>query len=40
MNMPLMLDLTDKKVVIVGGGKIATRRVQTLLDYTTLIHVV
>lgn len=40
VNMPLMLDLTDKKVVIVGGGKIATRRVQTLLDYTTLIHVV
>ena len=26
MNMPLMIDLSNKKVVIVGGGKVATRR--------------
>ncbi|TBW73726.1 NAD(P)-binding protein, partial [Staphylococcus capitis] len=25
MNMPLMIDLSNKKVVIVGGGKVATR---------------
>lgn len=40
MNIPLMFDLTDKKVVVVGGGKIATRRIQTLLNYTEHIHVV
>ncbi|ATN01779.1 NAD(P)-binding protein [Staphylococcus capitis] len=40
MNMPLMLDLTNKKVVVVGGGKIATRRIKTLLNYTEHIHVV
>ena len=28
MNMPLMIDLSNKKVVIVGGGKVATRRLQ------------
>ena len=33
MNMPLMIDLSNKKVVIVGGGKVATRR-------TNHIHVV
>ncbi len=38
--MPLMLDLTNKKVVVVGGGKIATRRIKTLLNYTEHIHVV
>ncbi|MEQ5997706.1 NAD(P)-binding protein [Staphylococcus saccharolyticus] len=40
MNIPLMVDLTKKKIIIVGGGKIATRRVQTLLDYTNNIHVI
>ena len=34
MNMPLMIDLSNKKVVIVGGGKVATRRAKTLLAYT------
>ena len=38
--MSLMLDLTNKKVVVVGGGKIATRRIKTLLNYTEHIHVV
>ena len=28
MNMPLMIDLSNKKVVIVGGGKVATRRLK------------
>ena len=40
MNMPLMIDLSNKKVVIVGGGKVATRRTKTLLAYTKHIHVV
>ncbi len=26
MNMPLMIDLTNKNVVIVGGGVIASRQ--------------
>ena len=34
MNMPLMIDLSNKKVVIVGGGKVATRRTTSLLAYT------
>ena len=29
-----------QKVVVVGGGKIATRRIKTLLNYTEHIHVV
>ena len=30
MNMPLMIDLSNKKVVIVGGGKVATHVVLKL----------
>lgn len=37
---PLFVDLSDKPVVVVGGGKIATRRVKTLLQFTRQIHVV
>ena len=33
MNMPLMIDLTNKNVVIVGGGVVASRRAQTLSQY-------
>ncbi|HDM8698963.1 TPA: NAD(P)-binding protein, partial [Staphylococcus aureus] len=33
MNMPLMIDLTNKNVVIVGGGVVASRRAQTLNQY-------
>src|SRR5687768_11992217 len=29
---PLMLDLTDRPVVIVGGGEVAVRKVRGLLD--------
>ena len=31
-NMPLMIDLQNKKIVIVGGGKVATRRAKSLLN--------
>ena len=31
---PMFVDLSDKKVVVVGGGNIATRRVKTLLQFT------
>ena len=29
-NMPLMIDLQNKKIVIVGGGKVATRRAKVI----------
>ena len=30
----MFVDLSDKNVVVVGGGNIATRRVKTLLQFT------
>ena len=40
MNMPLMIDLTNKKVVIVGGGAVASRRAQVLSQYIESMTVV
>ncbi|HGO3266357.1 TPA: NAD(P)-binding protein [Staphylococcus aureus] len=40
MNMPLMIDLTNKNVVIVGGGLVASRRAQTLSQYVEHIMVI
>lgn len=40
MNMPLMIDLTNKNVVIVGGGVIASRRAQTLSQYVEHMTVI
>ena len=37
---PMFIDLSDKKVVVVGGGNIAARRVKTLLQFTRNITVV
>lgn len=37
---PLFIDLSQKRVVVVGGGKIAARRVEALLDFAEDIHVV
>ena len=37
---PIFIDISDKKVVVVGGGNIATRRVKILLQFTKLIMVV
>lgn len=31
---PMFVDLSDKNIVVVGGGNIATRRVKTLLQFT------
>lgn len=33
----MFVDLSDKKVVVVGGGNIATRRVKTLLQFTRIV---
>ncbi|UHP11548.1 bifunctional precorrin-2 dehydrogenase/sirohydrochlorin ferrochelatase [Listeria marthii] len=32
MKYPIMLDVTGKKVVIIGGGKVALRKIAGLLD--------
>lgn len=37
---PLYVDLTDKKVVVIGGGRIAGRRVKTLLSFVNKIIVI
>ena len=36
---PMFIDLSDKNIVVVGGGNIATRRVKTLLSFTRNIRV-
>ncbi|GGE29407.1 precorrin-2 dehydrogenase [Pullulanibacillus camelliae] len=37
---PIMLNLLNKKVVTVGGGNVARRKLQTLLKYDASIHVI
>ena len=37
---PFFIDLKDKKVLVVGGGKVATRKVEKLLSFTENITVV
>lgn len=37
---PMFVDLSDKNIVVVGGGNIATRRVHTLLQFTRNIKVI
>lgn len=39
-RFPLFVDLSDKHVTVIGGGKIATRRIHTLLNYTNNITVI
>ena len=36
---PLFVDLTEKKILVVGAGKIASRRVKTLLPFAGEITV-
>lgn len=40
MHFPIFVDLTDKLVVVIGGGRIATRRIKTLLRFGCSIKVV
>ena len=37
---PLFVDISEKKIVVIGGGAIATRRVKTLLPFEPQIVVV
>lgn len=37
---PMFVDLSDKNILVVGGGNLATRRVKTLLQFTRNITVV
>jgi precorrin-2 dehydrogenase / sirohydrochlorin ferrochelatase len=37
---PVLLDLSGKKVIIIGGGKVAQRKIETLLSYGAVIHVI
>lgn len=37
---PLFVDLTEKKVVVIGAGKIAARRIKTLLSFAGTLTVV
>lgn len=37
---PLYLDLQDKTVLVVGGGAVACRKVQTLLEYGAIVKIV
>ena len=37
---PMFIDLSDKNIVVVGGGNIATSRVKTILSFTRNIRVI
>lgn len=37
---PMFIDIKDKKVLVVGGGKIAARRVNTLLNFYAKVIVI
>ncbi len=37
---PLLVDLTDRKVIVVGAGKIGSRRIRTLVDFTDHLTVI
>ena len=37
---PMFIDLTDKKILVVGGGVIALRRIRTMLKFGADIRVI
>lgn len=39
-HFPLFVDLTGKKVVVIGGGVIACRRIAALLDFGAAVTVI
>lgn len=40
MRFPVFLELTDKKILVIGGGTIATRRITSLLTFGAKIVVI
>ena len=40
LRFPLFLDLTQKKITVIGGGNIAARRTLILLDFVRQITVI
>lgn len=40
MNCPVMINLQNKKIVVIGGGKIAYSKVKTLIKYNPKIKVI
>jgi precorrin-2 dehydrogenase / sirohydrochlorin ferrochelatase len=39
-TIPLMIDLNDKRIIVVGGGKVAERRIHSLLGTSARIQVI
>ena len=37
---PILLELGGKKVLVVGGGRVAQRKIETLLEYGALIFII
>jgi precorrin-2 dehydrogenase / sirohydrochlorin ferrochelatase len=37
---PVLLDLSGKKAVVIGGGKVGQRKIETLLEYGAAVHVI
>ncbi|MCP3660471.1 MAG: bifunctional precorrin-2 dehydrogenase/sirohydrochlorin ferrochelatase [Bacteroidetes bacterium] len=40
MYLPIFLDITDKKILIIGGGNIALQKIESLLKFTGNITVI
>lgn len=40
MHFPMFIDLTDKLIVVIGGGHIATRRIGTLVKFGCQIKLI
>ena len=40
LYFPLFLDLSEKNILVVGAGKIALRRIQTMVDFAGKVTVV
>lgn len=38
--LPILIDVTNRETLVVGGGNIAQRKIETLLDYDTRVTVI
>jgi precorrin-2 dehydrogenase / sirohydrochlorin ferrochelatase len=37
---PVLVDLSGKKTVVIGGGKVGQRKIETLLEYGAVVYVI